>query len=74
MTYCEVSDTGIDKFPPGYWHWHAGKMREVATREALTMAWHKPTGNPRGLDWLVRVAERLVVPKRRGNACGGKEP
>ena len=27
---------------------------------------HPSTGNPRGLDWAVRVAERLVVPKMRG--------
>ena len=40
MTDREVSDTGTGLFPPGSWHWHAGKKREVATREALTMAWH----------------------------------
>ena len=46
MTDREVSDMRTGLFPPGFWHWHAGKKREVVTREALTMAWHVPTGNP----------------------------
>ena len=35
---------------------------------------HAPTGNPRGPAWAGRVAERPVVPGKRGNACGGKGP
>ena len=34
----EESDTGTDLLPPGWWHWHAWKMREEATREALSVA------------------------------------
>ena len=32
------------------------------------------TGNPRGLDWVDGVAERLVVPKMPSNVGRGKEP
>ena len=32
------------------------------------------TGNPRGPAWAGRVAERPVVPRRPGNAGGGKGP
>ena len=35
---------------------------------------HAPTGNPRGPAWAGRVAERLVVPGKPGNAGGGKGP
>ena len=35
---------------------------------------HAPTGNPRGPAWADRVAERLVVPGKPGNAGGGKGP
>ena len=35
---------------------------------------HASTGNPRGPAWADRVAERLVVPGKPGNAGGGKEP
>ena len=46
----------------------------MATREALPVAWHAPTGTPRGAGRAGRVAEGLVVPRRPGNAGGGKEP
>ena len=59
---------------PGYWRWHAWKREEAATREALAMVWHAPTDSPRGTGQVVRVADGLVVPKRSGNAGGGKEP
>ena len=32
------------------------------------------TGNPRGAVWAGRVADRFVVLRMWGNACGGKEP
>ena len=35
---------------------------------------HAPTENPRGPVWAGRVADRPVVPGKRGNACGGKGP
>ena len=35
---------------------------------------HTPTGTPRGADRAGRVAEGLAVPRRPGNAGGGKEP
>ena len=35
---------------------------------------HAPTENPRGPVWAGRVAERPVVPRKRGNARGGKGP
>ena len=38
------------------------------------MAWHAPTDSPRGSGRAGRVAERLVLPVRPGNAGGGKEP
>ncbi len=46
----------------------------VATREALSVAWHAPTGTPRGAGRAAGVADGLVVPKMLGNADGGKEP
>ena len=35
--------------PPGYWRRHAWKRGMDATREALLVAQHTPTDNPRGL-------------------------
>ena len=35
---------------------------------------HTPTGTPRGAGWAGRVADGLVLPRRPGNAGGGKEP
>ena len=35
---------------------------------------HTPTGTPRGAGRAGRVAEGLVVPRKPGNAGGGKEP
>ena len=35
---------------------------------------HIPTGTPRGAGRAGRVADGLVVPRRPGNAGGGKEP
>ena len=35
---------------------------------------HAPTGNPRGPVRAGRVAERPVVPRKPGNAGGGKGP
>ena len=35
---------------------------------------HASTGNPRGPAGADRVAERFVVPRKPGNADGGKEP
>ena len=35
---------------------------------------HASTGNSRGPAWARRVAERLGVPRKPGNADGGKEP
>ena len=35
---------------------------------------HASTGNPRGPAWAGRVAERLGVPRKPGNAGGGKGP
>ena len=46
----------------------------MATREALSVAWHAPTGTPRGAGRAGRVAEGLVVPRKPGNAGGGKGP
>ncbi|MCY4673926.1 MAG: hypothetical protein OXD43_09235 [Bacteroidetes bacterium] len=59
---------------PGYWRWHAWKIREAATREALSVLMHTATGTPRGADWADRVTDGSVVPQKRGNACGGKGP
>ncbi|MDE0534456.1 MAG: hypothetical protein OXI01_23840 [Albidovulum sp.] len=33
----EESDASIDLLPPGQWCWHAWKMREEATPEALSV-------------------------------------
>ena len=33
---------------------------------------HAPTGKPRGPAWAGGVTERLVVPKKPGNAGGGE--
>ena len=60
--------------PPGYWRWHVWKRGLVATREALPVAWHAPTDSPRGSGWADRVAERSAVPRKPGNAGGGKGP
>ena len=46
----------------------------MATREALSVAWHAPTGTPRGAGRAGRVADGLVLPRMPGNAGGGKEP
>ena len=46
----------------------------MATREALSVVWHGPTGTPRGAGRAGRVAEGLVLPRMPGNAGGGKEP
>ena len=35
---------------------------------------HESTGTPRGTGRAGRVAERLVVPEKPGNAGGGKGP
>ena len=32
--------------PPGYWRRHAWKRGMGATREALSVVWHAPTGTP----------------------------
>ena len=32
--------------PPGYWRRHAWKRGKGATREALSVVWHAPTGTP----------------------------
>ncbi len=45
-----------------------------ATREALSVVWHAPTGTPRGAGRAGRVADGLVLPWMPGNAGGGKEP
>ena len=37
MTDWEVSGTGTEPFPPGYWRRQVRKMKEVATREALSV-------------------------------------
>ena len=49
-------------------------MGMVATRETPSVAWHAPTGTPRGAGRAGGVAEGLVVPEMPGNAGGGKEP
>ncbi len=45
-----------------------------ATREALLVAQHTPTDNPRGPGRAGRVAERSVVPGKPSNVGGGKGP
>ena len=38
-----MSDIGTKPFPPGYWRRHVWKMKEVATREALSVVCtHQP--------------------------------
>jgi len=34
MAMREASDGCTAPFPPGYWHWHVGKMEDAATRGA----------------------------------------
>ena len=46
MAFWEVNDTSTRLYPPGYWHWHAWKMKEVATREALPVASTGRTDTP----------------------------
>ena len=60
--------------PPEYWRWHVWKRGLDATREALPVAWHAPTDSPRGSGRADRVAERSAVPRKPGNAGGGKGP
>jgi RNA-directed DNA polymerase len=74
MADWEASDASTDLFLPGYWHWHAWKMRKDATRETLSVVCTHQTGNPRGTGRVGRVADGLVVPMKPGNAGGGKEP
>ena len=42
----EVNDTSTRLYPPGYWHWHAWKMKEVATREAQWVIMHRSNRQP----------------------------
>ena len=52
----------------------AWKRGTGATWEVLSVAWHAPTGAPRGAGRAGRVAEGLVVPRKPGDAGGAKEP
>ena len=47
---------------------------DTATRETLSVERATPTGTSREAGWAGRVADGLVVPRRPGNAGGGKEP
>ena len=53
-------------------------VQEEMWRNTGSLIWWKqrvlPTGNPRGPDRADEVAERSVVPKKPGNAGGGKGP
>ena len=61
--------------PPGYWRQHAYKRETDATREAPCVV--ECNDQPEAGDgWSGRtgVAERPVVPRKLGNASGGKGP
>ena len=73
-TVREENDTSTELLPPGYWHWHACKMEEVATRETLSVLWHAATGTPQEAGRAARVAEWPVLLKTPGNAGRGKGP
>ena len=70
----EASDASTDRFRRGSSGGTCGRGGMDATREALPVAWHAPTDSPRGPGWDGRVAERSAVPRRPGNAGGGKGP
>ncbi len=44
MRFREESDKSTETDSPGYWRWHAWKIREAATREALLTV-RAPTGS-----------------------------
>ena len=61
--------------PPGYWRQHAYKRKTDATREAPCVVERidqLEAGD--GQSGRNGVAERLVVPRKLGNASGGKGP